>query len=237
MTNHFFDFGANAIACRFGITNHRRLARTAFAGLLLVVLFQVSPVSARSAPIEGDVANSTSVESESVESESESKLQDVEGSDSTGLGPTALGPVRTETDKISELPTHLAFAATRFDDLREGYVELHWNPVESATEYVVIEDNGSQPYRGSFEQAFISGLSNGKHAFIVEAYDSAGNLLATSAKPAIVTVDHWPLSQAMIVFTIGLVIFVALISIIAHGALTADKKSAAIPAGESERPG
>ena len=239
MTNHF-AIGANTISCRFGITPPPRLARTAFAGLLWVGFLQASPVAAKGAPVEKVVAESRTAEFETSESIAESqgvKGSGVEEPGSEPLRPPALGPVQTEPDTISELPSYLAFATTEFNDVREGYVELHWNPVDSATEYVVIEDDGTKPYRGSFEQAFVSGLSNGTHTFIVEAYDKSGNLLATSAKPAIVTVDHWPLSQAMIAFSIGLIMFVALISIIAHGALTADKKPAAFPGAESEQPG
>ncbi|WP_145082345.1 hypothetical protein [Aureliella helgolandensis] len=118
----------------------------------------------------------------------------------------------------------IEFDQRQFPLVREGYLSLKWQPVESATTYAVIDDEQREVYRGVWNSAFLSGLGDGEYAFHVEAYDAAGGRLAQTSVPAQVKVEHWPLAQAMTLFAIGLILFVLLLVVIAGGA-TLGKRS------------
>jgi hypothetical protein len=119
----------------------------------------------------------------------------------------------------------LEFEQTQFETLKEGYVELRWTDLQEQTEYggevqYVVEDNhGDIVYRGPRPRAFVSGLSDGDYEYRVTAYGPEGELLGRSGKTANVTVAHWPLEQALALFFVGLVIFVAVVSTITWGAI------------------
>ncbi len=113
----------------------------------------------------------------------------------------------------------IAFFETEFASVREGYVSLEWNPVDSAVEYVVSGSNGEVPYRGAFPQAFVSGLSDGDYTYAVAAFDDRGQQIATSEIPATVVVEHWPVWQAALLFGIGLVVFLVVIALILRGSM------------------
>ncbi|WP_146530254.1 hypothetical protein [Novipirellula artificiosorum] len=119
----------------------------------------------------------------------------------------------------------LAFEETVFDDVREGYVSLAWNPVEGASEYIVTEHGGVTPYRGAFRKAFVSGLADGTYRYQVRAYDESGTLLLESTTDAVVQVNHWPLWQAIALFVMGLLLFLTLISVIVLGASSSGRES------------
>lgn len=131
----------------------------------------------------------------------------------------------------------LVFSETRFDVARVGHVSLSWNSIEAAAEYVVSDSQGDVPYRGAFPQAFVSGLSDGTYTFTVTAFDENGQQIATSAKPAIVLVQHWPLWQAMTLLGIGLIVFLVIISLIWLGWRSdrAELLRASLAAGEPGR--
>jgi hypothetical protein len=130
-----------------------------------------------------------------------------------------------------EGPTNplLGFDETEFPDAREGYLSLSWNELEGAAEYDVVDSQGRSQYKGIFPAAFISGLSDGVHGFEVMAYDGAGNLLARSAEPAVIEVKHWPQSQALLLFAVGLIVFLSIIAVLITGTLasgTSEMKAA-----------
>ncbi len=105
------------------------------------------------------------------------------------------------------------------DLLREGHVSLNWNSIEGVEEYRLTDETGAVLYRGAFERAFMSGLPDGRHTFTLEALDAEGQVLATSERPAVVQVEHWPLEQALALFAVGFVVVVALVTVIITGAV------------------
>ena len=113
----------------------------------------------------------------------------------------------------------IAFSQTEFSSVREGYVSLSWNALDRAVEYVVSDSDGDIPYRGAFTQAFVSGLSDGEYRYTVAAFDESGRQIATSRLPAKVVVEHWPLWQALMLFGIGLFVFLIIIALILRGSL------------------
>jgi len=121
---------------------------------------------------------------------------------------------------VTSLLPPLVFDETRIDDAREGHATLTWNRLTEASSYRVSNGDGSVLYRGAFPQAFVSGLEDGKHRFTVTALDAAGQPLAISPTPAVVMVRHWPLVQALLLFTIGGLVFIALVVVLVYGAIT-----------------
>ncbi|TWT61389.1 hypothetical protein [Rubinisphaera italica] len=113
----------------------------------------------------------------------------------------------------------IEFAQKKFADVREGYIDLRWNAVEGAAEYQVVENDGLVVFRGAFPQAMISGLANGEYSYQVKALNAQGKLIAQSNEPALITVDHWPLWQALSLFSVGLIVFLAIIFVIIQGAM------------------
>lgn len=112
----------------------------------------------------------------------------------------------------------LEFTKNQYSDVREGYVTLDWNKVDSASDYAVTDGRNVEMFRGALPQAFVSGLENGEHHFSVAAYDSQGELIAQSTSPATVTVQHWSLGIAVPLFLCGLVVVLALFGLIVRGA-------------------
>ncbi|WP_339745513.1 hypothetical protein [uncultured Rubinisphaera sp.] len=115
--------------------------------------------------------------------------------------------------------TQIEFVQKKYESVREGYIDLRWNAIEGATQYEVVENDGLVVFRGAFPQAMISGLANGKYSYQVKALNSEGELIAQSNQPALVTVEHWSLWQAIGLFSIGLIVFLAIIFVIIQGAL------------------
>ncbi|QDV55965.1 hypothetical protein Mal33_19440 [Rosistilla oblonga] len=111
----------------------------------------------------------------------------------------------------------LRFSETEFATAQEGYLTLRWNEIAGAAEYQVIDDRDVTLYQGLFPEAFVSGLADGMHSFRVRALDANGDALAESEVPAQVEVKHWSVAFAMTLMTCGLVVFLAIISLIAVG--------------------
>lgn len=126
-------------------------------------------------------------------------------------------------------PGQIQFLKTHFPDVHEGYVSLQWDDIlsdrMSASRYQVYDQDNSVVYRGSLPMAFVSGLADGEYEFWVEAIDADGKLLARSTEPARVEVEHWSLSQAMLLFGIGLTVFLFLVAVIVHGTLSQGTRS------------
>lgn len=131
--------------------------------------------------------------------------------------------ISTKSDSVSagqaaSLP-HLVFDETRIDDAREGHATLTWTALAKASSYRVSNADGNILYRGAFPQAFVSGLEDGEHRFTVAALDAAGQTLAISPTPAVVMVRHWPLAQALLLLAVGGLVFIALVVVLAYGAI------------------
>lgn len=111
----------------------------------------------------------------------------------------------------------LEFETHQFTDVREGYVTLDWNKVDSAAFYSVTDKDSTEVFHGTFPQAFISGLPDGDHRFNVAAFDGKGELIASSTTAATVSVQHWSLGLAMSLFGCGLIVLLAVIGVLIWG--------------------
>ena len=132
-----------------------------------------------------------------------------------------------QQDKSKAL--ELAFVQTSFDEARSGYVTLEWNRVAGAVEYEVTDQEQSRLYRGVHERGFVSGLTDGDYQFRVLARDENGNVIAQSTVPAELTVRHWPLAYAFVLFGCGLVVFTVIVGVIVRGALASRRESSESP--------
>lgn len=113
----------------------------------------------------------------------------------------------------------LQFSETELGDAREGYFTLSWNACPSAAEYQLTAADGHTVYRGPLAKAFVSGLADGTYEYHVEALDIRGQVIATSAIPAVIEVKHWSLRLALGLLTCGLVVFLVVVGLIVKGAL------------------
>lgn len=134
-----------------------------------------------------------------------------------------LGQVPSAGTENSDEGEQLRFQKTLYPDVHEGYVSLQWSDLlqhrPRAANYIVYDQDDVVVYRGSLPMAFVSGLPDGEHRFRVEALDAQGNVFARSEEPARVIVEHWSLFQAMLLFAIGLIVFLVLVAVIVHGTL------------------
>ncbi|MCO8121595.1 hypothetical protein NHH03_07595 [Stieleria sp. TO1_6] len=123
------------------------------------------------------------------------------------------------------------FEQSEFDNIQEGYLTLRWNDVPTAVEYrlhsdqiysdQIHSDRGVTQYRGPLPEAFVSGLADGTYLFSVDAIDDAGQVIASTLNPATVHVKHWSLRFALALAGCGLVVFLAIMALIAKGAVMA----------------
>lgn len=118
----------------------------------------------------------------------------------------------------SEQPNELRFFDSPVGDVREGYFTLHWNEIAGATSYQVTDSDGKTVYDGVSAKSFHSGLTDGTYSFSVRAI-GAGGVLASTSDPAVVTVRHWKLRDALMLFAVGLLVVVAIAVVIVRGAL------------------
>ncbi len=125
----------------------------------------------------------------------------------TGMADAAdadLAPIELETDRV--------------EDVREGHVTLRWQPLEIADGYEVLDADGRVVFQGVASEAFLSGLPDGEHSFQVRGSDAQGTVVARADRPIVVVVKHWPLSQAIVLFVVGLIVVLAVMSVLLRGA-------------------
>lgn len=122
-------------------------------------------------------------------------------------------------------PAKVVWDQSRFDDVDAGYQSLQWNPIENAVRYEVVDGNGDLYYEGGMNEAFVSGLPDGEHLFDVRAFAADGTVIGVSEIPAVVMVDHWPLSWALVLLAIGALVFVAMVLAITIGSVRASRES------------
>jgi hypothetical protein len=113
-------------------------------------------------------------------------------------------PIEVETD--------------RFDEVREGHVTLRWQRLEIAAGYEVLDADGRVVYQGVASEAFLSGLPDGEHSFVVRGIDAEGAVVARADEPIVVVVKHWPLSQAIALFVVGLIVVLSVMIVLLRGA-------------------
>jgi len=121
-----------------------------------------------------------------------------------GVASADVLPIEVESDRV--------------DDVREGHVTLRWKRLESVVGYEVIDSEGRVVYQGVAGEAFLSGLPDGEHPFRIRGIDADGQVIAEATTPILVVVKHWPLSQAIVLFLIGLFVVVAMMAVILRGA-------------------
>lgn len=146
----------------------------------------------------------------------------------------SLDTAELDTAESQLTVTQLTFKQTTFDPAREGYVSLEWNKFPGGVSYEVVDSQLRSQYRGAFPSAFISGLSDGQHSFLVTAFDATGNPIATSEQPAELTVSHWPKNQAFILFGIGFVVFLAIILVLIIGSLKSSNRLSTAISNDTE---
>ncbi len=118
----------------------------------------------------------------------------------------------------------LVFDSQHYDVAREGYVTLKWSAINGATGYRVIGADSDPVYDGHFTQAFLSGLSDGTYEYRVQAIASDGSIITTST-PTKVTVHHWSLQQALVLFGIGMIVVFCVVLVIYCGARLSGKEA------------
>lgn len=101
--------------------------------------------------------------------------------------------------------------------LREGHATLWWSAAPSATAYRLLNPAGDPIYHGHLPQAFVFGLPDGEHHFIVEAIGSSGDVIARSAEPLVVEVQHWDSRAAWLLFAVGATIVGILLIVLLAG--------------------
>jgi hypothetical protein len=134
------------------------------------------------------------------------------------LQPGAAEDVADSPRVARSVIAEIGWTQSRFDSVREGYQSLKWSNVAGASEYQVLDADGSTYYQGNLNEAFISGLPDGEHAFHVYALSPDGALIGVSDTPAVMIVNHWPLSQAVALFSVGLIVVIAMMLAIVIGA-------------------
>ncbi len=151
------------------------------------------------------------------------QARSVDGRNPVSRNGTLPRAIRTQlvsaSPREAATPPALHFDETRIDDAREGHATLTWNALDGASTDRVRDAAGRLLYSGVFPQAFVSGLEDGEHRFSVSAIDAAGQTIATSRSRAQVVVKHWPLSQALLLFAIGGMVFIALVVVLIYGAI------------------
>ncbi|MCA9185297.1 MAG: hypothetical protein R3E01_05770 [Pirellulaceae bacterium] len=138
---------------------------------------------------------------------------------SVGKAPDDTPLVNTLPDKVSARLLDLAFIGESPIHSDAGHATLRWEPVPASGSYRIVEANDSDAvyYEGSQTQAFLSGLENGEYAFHVLAHDTSQRQIARSQKAIVVQVSHYSLSQALLLFAIGLVVVVIMLGVIVRG--------------------
>lgn len=123
---------------------------------------------------------------------------------------SAQGPPNRTSDVV--------FEQTKIENVREGYQAVRWELLERATRYEVVDADGRTFYSGDQNEAFISGLPDGEHTFVVRAFGDDGELIGSSGMPVVIVVEHWPIGQAWALLALGAVVFVVMIGSIIVGA-------------------
>ena len=139
------------------------------------------------------------------------------------LAPTTLATGQPTAPAASTL----AFAEERIEGAREGYFTLSWNGGGDAAFYRVTGDDGEPVYEGLMNSAFLSGLPDGTYRYRVQALDASGQVILESENPATVIVEHWGLTFAMYLFSVGLIVVLVVLIVIAQGALRAAREGGA----------
>lgn len=102
----------------------------------------------------------------------------------------------------------------------DGYLSITWNEYSGANSYriAVTRGDGStwSEHRTEVNSLFLSGLPNGEYRAVVQAMDEADRALATSAS-TVIRVAHHPRSLTITLFSIGAVVFVAIVFFIVRG--------------------
>lgn len=111
--------------------------------------------------------------------------------------------------------------------ISDGRAKLSWESCEGAEGYRVRELGGAVFYEGRIPRAFISGLPDGDHEFVVEALDADGGVLAASPQSTVMVVQHWKLSTAFGLLSVGAVVFACIVGVLLAGCNRREGKAVA----------
>lgn len=111
--------------------------------------------------------------------------------------------------------------------ISDGRAKLSWESYEGAEGYRVRELGGAVFYEGRIPRAFISGLPDGDHEFVVEALDADGGVLAASPQSTVMVVQHWKLSTAFSLLSVGAVVFACIVGVLWAGCNRREGKAVA----------
>lgn len=135
------------------------------------------------------------------------------------------GIIRILTIIITVLPVFFSAAEAQLEELalegpdavvKEGYFTLNLTGIANDKSYQQLEieqstdENFTQvesrfPFLGNFTQISLSGFNNGDYWFRARGQSGDGTEFTTA--PIAVTVQHYPLWQALTLFSIGAVMF------------------------------
>lgn len=130
-------------------------------------------------------------------------------------------PSAKRAGDVRSAPAELHFTTPEAPTSREGFLSLEWDEHPEAFEYRLVNGEGIELYRGPFPKGFISGLPDGAYEFSAAALDESGQVLARTSTPYPLTVEHWPMQQAWLLFSIGLIVFLALVLVLLRGSIGA----------------
>lgn len=130
-------------------------------------------------------------------------------------------PSAARTDSAENAPRELEFVSPEAELSREGFITIEWDEHPGAFDYRLVDGEGTELYRGPFPKAFVSGLPDGEYSFDATALDESGQILARTSDSYRLTVEHWSLRQAWLLFSVGLVVFLALVVVLVGGAIGA----------------
>lgn len=118
--------------------------------------------------------------------------------------------------------------------LRAGHATLWWSAAPSATAYRLRTSAGASIYHGHLPRAFVFGLPDGEHRFVIEAIDTSGEVVARSAKPLVVQVQHWDSQTAWLLFAIGAIVVAVLLIVLLVGMSRAREVAGEPPAASEQ---
>lgn len=128
------------------------------------------------------------------------------------LTPQRLAQLRAAIESAASQP-----AAPELVPVKDGTATLEWALHPVAAAYRVVDSRGVVYYEGRLPQAFISGLVDGDHEFMLRALDAEGQVIARAPESTVVVVQHWPLPFAFALLSLGLVVVLVMFGVLWFG--------------------
>ncbi|XZE54653.1 hypothetical protein SH139x_000628 [Planctomycetaceae bacterium SH139] len=149
------------------------------------------------------------------------------------LTPQRLAQLRAAIESAALQPP-----APELVPVKDGTATLQWALHPTAAAYRVVDSRGVIYYEGRLPQAFISGLVDGDHEFMLRALDAEGQVIARAPESTVVVVQHWPLPFAFALLSLGLVVVLVMFGVLWFGGQrdTHERRQLveSVPAGERD---